>query len=156
MTARLIGGPDLRLRLSSLANVPDDFARTWAHDTAAKMRETAPNARRPESRVFTTKSFSSGIQRFRAAVYGAYWWIFVDRGTKAHDILGSGRRNPPNLLMFKVGGQTIFTPKVHHPRTRRVGFISRAAQGALEGSAFAEAVVKRWNRRRIGSHEAFL
>lgn len=151
MTSRLVGGSELRARLASLMDVPPEFASTWADETASKMRQTAPNARRPASRVFTTK-----IARYRAAVYGAYWWIFVDRGTKAHDIFGSGGKNPPNFLKFSAGGQTIFASKVHHPRTGRNPFISRAAQGALAGSKWAETVIKQWNGRRSRSHKAFL
>lgn len=150
--ASLIGGPQLKLRLTSLEQVPADFADVWAETTAQKLRETAPNARRPESRTFTTK-----VRGFRAAVYGAFWWIFVDRGTKAHEILGSGRKNPPNTLMFQIGGRTIFAPKVDHPRTKRNPFISRAAQSSLDDSSFKDTVISRWNRRRIGGkHVAFL
>lgn len=152
MTARLIGGSDLRARLASLADVPDEFAKTWAHDAAEQMRRTAPNPRRPASRVFTTKAL-----RLRAAVYGAYWWIFVDRGTKAHDIEGSGAKNPPDVLMFQIGGKTIFASKVHRKRMRRRAFISRAAQEALAGSKWAQAVIKQWNGRRLrGPHTSFL
>jgi hypothetical protein len=149
MTAKLIGGPQLRARLASLVDVPEDFARQWAHDTADELRKTAPNARRPASRTFTTKAL-----RLKAAVYGAFWWVFVDRGTKAHDIFGAGKRNPPDILRFEVGGRTIFASKAHHKRTRRNPFITRAAQGAFKG--WELAVVKQWNRRRTGGHGAFL
>jgi hypothetical protein len=132
-------------------DVPAEFGKTWADDTAKQMRATAPNARRAASRVFTTRA-----SHLKAAVYGAFWWIFVDRGTKAHDIFGSGRRNPPNILRFKAGGQTIFAAKVHHPRTPRNPFISRAAQAAFKGSAFAQTVIKQWNRRRLTGHRTFL
>lgn len=149
--ARLIGGPDLKLRLTSLASVPTDYADVWAQATAEKMRRTAPNATRPASKAFTTK-----VQGIKAAVYGAFWWVFVDRGTKAHDIFGSGRRNPPNFLRFEVGGRTIFASKAHHRRTKRVPFISRAAQESLDSSDFADTVISRWNRRRIGGRKGFL
>lgn len=152
MTLRLSGGSDLRARLANLATVPDEFARTWAKETADQMRKTAPNARRPASRIFTTK-----ILRLRAAVYGAYWWIFVDRGTKAHEITGAGGSNPPNILMFEVGGKTIFRSQVEKKRGRRRPFISRAAQGALAGSKWADSVIKQWNGRRLrGPHTSFL
>jgi hypothetical protein len=151
VTARLYGGSDLKARLTSVANVPPDFAKVWADETAKTMRATAPNARRAESHVFTTR-----VLRLKAAVYGAFWWIFVDRGTKAHDIFGSGGKNPPDTLMFSEGGNTIFAKKVHHPRTRRNPFISRAAQNALTGSPWVDTVVKHWNRQSTGSHQAFL
>jgi hypothetical protein len=150
--ARLIGGSDLRLRLESLKDVGPEFAAQWAEDARNGIATTAPNARNPASRKFSKK-----VTRLRAAVYGAYWWVFVDRGTKAHDILGSGGKNPPTVLMFKKGDRTIFTKKVNHPRTRRNPFISRAAQAALAGVHWPSAVIKQWNRRRIGgAHTKFL
>jgi len=152
VTAKLLGGPELRLRLASLSAVGPEFGQVWANDTAAKMRATAPNAKRPASRIFTTKA-----RGLRAAVYGAFWWVFVDRGTKAHDIFGSGGKNPPENLKFSIGGQTIFASKVHKKRQRRNAFISRAAQEALAGQAWVATVTKQWNRRRIGgAHRAFL
>lgn len=149
--AKLIGGPALKLRLLSLADVPEDFADVWAQNTADRLRSSAPNATRAASKVFTTK-----VQGLKAAVYGAFWWVFVDRGTKAHDIFGSGRRNPPNFLRFQVGGQTIFASKAHHKRSKRVPFISRAAQDSLDTSRFADVVISRWNRRRVGGRKKFL
>lgn len=151
MGARLIGGPDLRARLTSLEGVAPEFASDWANATVTKIRDTKPASKEAASDIFTTK-----VTAVRAAVYGAFWWVFVDRGTKAHDIAGSGGKNPPNLLRFNAGGGTIFAPRVHHPRTRRVPFITRAAQESLAGSHFADTVVKLWNRRRIGGHSAFL
>jgi len=151
MTARLIGGPDLRARLASLGSVGPEFAAQWADDTAKRMRTTAPPSQREASKVFTTK-----VGRARAAVYGAYWWIFVDRGSKAHTIEGSGGKNPPENLKFSLGGRTIFAKSVRHPRTARRPFITHAAQDALGGSRFADLVIQTWNRRKLRSHKVFL
>lgn len=92
----------------------------------------------------------------RAAVYGAYWWIFVDRGTKRHTIFGSGRKNPPDFMKFSAGGRTVFAKKVNHPGQRRKAFITKAAQDAFSSSEMIQGVIKLWNRRRIGSRKAFL
>lgn len=144
---RIKGGSALKARLVALESVPPAFAATWAEDAAQRMRRTAPNARRPASRRWETKSTPK-----RGGVYGAFWWIFVDRGTKAHDIEPKNAKS----LRWTDGGRTIFAKKVHKKRQRRNPFISEAAQKALEGSAWADLVIKTWNRRRIGSRKRFI
>jgi hypothetical protein len=145
--SRLIGGSDLRARLVSLESVGQDYASAWAEDAASRMRRTAPNAQRPESKRFTTKA-----TRFRAGVYGAFWWIFVDRGTKAHDIVARKAKT----LMFEWKGETIFAKKVHLRRKARRPFITNAAKEALAGAAWVDTVIKTWNKRRLSSHRRFL
>jgi hypothetical protein len=90
------------------------------------------------------------------AVYGAFWWVFVDRGAKAHTIFGSDGKNPPDNLRFSVGGRTIFAKKVTHPRQSRRPFITKAAQDAFANSGLADVMVKLWNRKRFTSHKKFL
>lgn len=148
---RIRGGSDLRARLSAIPDGAPELVAAWGEDAAKRMRATAPHARRPASREFTTKA-----RGMRAAVYGAFWWIFVDRGAKRHTIFGSGAKNPPETLKFSRGGRTIFAKKVNHPGQRRKSFISRAAQEALAASPLAEVIVKQWNRRKLGKHKAFL
>lgn len=146
MSAKLIGGPDLRARLASLADVPASFAGEWADTAAQTMRDTHPPAQRPESERFTTKASAT-----RGAVYGAFWWIFVDRGTKAHEELPH-----KSVMTWNGGSGTIFAKRVHHPRTRRQPFITKAAQDALYGTDFAAEIVHAWNFRRLRGHKAFL
>lgn len=148
---KITGGSDLRARLASIPAGAPEMVAVWAEDAARRMRDTAPNAKRPQSSQFGTKA-----RGHRAAVYGAFWWIFVDRGAKRHTIFGAGRQNPPDTLKFSRGGRTIFAKKVNHPGQRRQPFISRAAQEALDGSPLAAVIIKRWNRRRIGSRKAFI
>ena len=143
MSGKLIGGPDLRARLASLAEVPPEFARQWAEDTRAQAISTAPPHHEPASGIWTIRAL-----RTRGAVYGAFWWLFVDRGTKRHDIVIKNKRVLSNRT-------TIFGTKVDHKRIARRPFISRAAQDALSGSAWAETVVKSWNKRRLRG-QAFL
>lgn len=146
------GGPQLKARLLAIPAGAPEMVALWANDAGSRMQRSAPNARRPESRKFTTKA-----RGLRGAVYGAFWWVFVDRGTKAHDILGSGRKNPPTSLKFEVAGRTIFSKKVHVGRIRRRPFVTKAAQDALASSKLVEFMVKQWNRRRLtGPHKAFL
>ncbi len=150
MTGRLIGGPDLRARLSSLTDAAPEYAAQWAKDTLAKARSTepAPEARRGSGN-WTTK-VGTGPRGFRAAVYGAFWWVFLDRGTKAH-----GPTSKSVLAFFPQNTPTtIFARKVKG--VRKTGFITRAAQGALAGVAWTDTITKLWQRKRLGSHQRFL
>lgn len=145
------GGPDLRARLVSIPAGAPEIVAVWADDAASRMRAAAPNARRPESKKFTTK-----VAGLRGAVYGAFWWVFVDRGTKAHTISGSGGKNPPDTLRFQVAGRTIFSKKVTIPRRGRRPFITKSAQDAFANSGLADVIVKLWNRKRSTSHKRFI
>ncbi|HKY89364.1 MAG TPA: hypothetical protein VJ141_05245 [Candidatus Limnocylindrales bacterium] len=136
-TSRLIGGPALRARLAALAKVPPEFAGEWAAEAKDRIVATKPQSNRPASSKFSTK-----VSERRAGVYGAFWWIFVDRGTKAHDIVARRAK----ALRFEAGGQTIFARKVQLRRMRRRPFITKAAQEALHGGA--DFIIKTWNGRR--------
>lgn len=141
MTEALKGGSDLKARLANLSReVAPTFVQEWAGVTAENARRTAPNPRRPASRAWSTK-----VSGRRGGVYGAYWWIFVDRGTKAHDIEPKKKR----WLKFEYHGETIFAKKTHRKRMTRRPFITRAAQEALSGSSFAGIVEKAWARRKL-------
>lgn len=150
-SVRIKGGSDLLARLAAIPAGGPALVQAWGDDTADRLRATAPNARRPASRQFTTRT-----RGLRAAVYGAFWWIFVDRGTKAHDILGSGGDNPPDSLKFNWKGRTVFAKKVHRRGKGRRAFISKAAQEALASSKLTDFIIKQWNRRRLGGRTAFL
>lgn len=151
MATKLIGGPDLRARIDAVKGIPPAFGQMWADDAAGRMRRTHPPAKRAASQKFSALSDRFGAAR-RAAVYGAWWWVFVDRGTKAHDIVPRRKKT----LKFTVGQQTIFTKKTHHKRIARRPFITKAAQDALSASAFADAVVQSWNSRRLKTRKRFL
>lgn len=151
-SVRIKGGPELKARLASIPAGAPDMVHAWGDDAADRMRSGAPNAKRPASRNFTVRA--RGV---RAAVYGAFWWIFVDRGTKAHDIYGSDARNPPNTLKFNFHGRTVFAKKVHRRGKGRRAFISKAAQDALASSKLSELIIRQWNKRRLGgAHTSFL
>ncbi len=148
---KLKGGSDLRARLASIPAGGPEMVEEWAAVAADRMRATAPNAKRAESRKFSVKA-----RGLRSAVYGAYWWIFVDRGTKAHTIFGSDAKNPPDTLKFNWRGRTIFSKKVRHPRTGRRPFISQAAQDALASSRFADVIIRQWNSRKLRGRTRFI
>jgi hypothetical protein len=150
-STRIKGGPQLKARLAAIPAGAPGLVGLWAEDAASLMRQNAPASSRPASRKFEPRT-----RGLRGAVYGAYWWIFVDRGTKRHVIYGAGAKNPPEILRFSRGGRTIFAKKVNHPGQRRRAFITRSAQDAFSSSALHEGIVKLWNRRRIGSRKAFL
>lgn len=146
-TSRLIGGPALRARLENLAQVGPAFAGEWADETVEIIRRTKPPSDRPASSHFTTKANDR-----RAGVFGAFWWIFVDRGTKAHDIVAKKAQ----ALMFQWKGETIFAKKIHRKRMARRPFISRAAQEALSSNTFAQLVIQAWNGRKIRGRKQFI
>lgn len=141
--SRLIGGSALRARLENVKAVSADFAAEWADQTITEIEKTKPHSERPESSRFTEK-----VTRLKAGIYGAYWWIFVDRGTKAHG------PKKAQALVFTKGNETIFAR--HVKGMRRRPFISAAAQHALTGSRFKDMVVQSWNGRRRRSKKAFL
>lgn len=150
-SARIKGGPELKARLAAIPAGAPEMVGTWAEDAASRIRRDAPNAKRSASRTFTTR-----VRGLRGGVYGAFWWVFVDRGAKRHTIEGSGGRNPPDFLRFSKGGRTVFAKKVRHPGQRRRPFITRNAQEALASSRLVDVIVKQWNRRRLSSRKAFL
>ena len=109
-TFKITGGPDLKARLSSVAN--GDYTNQWATDAANRMRSTKPASKEAASNVFTTK-----VTQVRGAVYGAFWWIFVDRGTKAHDITIRKKRvlsDRTTIFGTQVAPRPDRPPAVHH------------------------------------------
>lgn len=68
--------------------------------------------------------YESGYDVAADTLYARY----VHEGTRPHTILG----NP--LLVFQIGSQTIFTPKVEHPGTRAQPFLTDAARVVMAGT----------------------
>ncbi len=151
--AVLKGGPELRARLASLADAPKDMTKDWAEATRKGM----------ETR--TGRPIGVWSNTTKGKVYGPFWWIFIDRGVKAHDITpqsisNSGRHwitsaqpngpkrgyGKPKALAF--AGGTIFATKVHKKRQARKPFITAAAQNALRTSIGAPQIIAAWNRKR--------
>lgn len=53
--------------------------------------------------------------------YSADYASFPDQGTRAHTIRP---RNPGGVLVFQVGGRTVFATKVDHPGNEGTGWFS--------------------------------
>ena len=140
------GGPELRARLDNLvAEVPEGCKQEWADEAAKRMRSKAPRGSGSHgihlADSFEVRDHSTGGYSLGAAVFGAYWGIFVDRGAKASV---PKRRQ---VLKFEKGGQTIFARKVK--RRRRRPFASESAQSALADMSWVDIVQKAWAGRRL-------
>lgn len=147
---RFSGFPELRARLASVAQAGPEILARWQQTTRDRARSTAPSRTgRGRSSIHAAEVTST-----RAVVRGAYWLIFIDRGTKPHDIepkgvTGSGRggKSTTRFLKFDYKGKTVFARRVHRRRMRRRPFLSQAANQAFRENFMAEEVIGLWNRR---------
>lgn len=160
------GGPELKVRLDSIPGVAGpEIMATWANDAARNIRAAAPRGRGShgqhlaDSIVSGTKGAATrrrgrgAMAGVRAAVFGAYWGIFVDRGTKAHDIKPkrskstTGKGAPALQFITSRGGDSIFRPKARVRRIGRRPFITEGAQKALRDLPWADKVLMAWSRK---------
>lgn len=139
---RITGGPELKARLVAASNSGPDIQAEWAQIAARDMARTAPRRTGALSR-----SIRPGVQGTKAVVRGAYWGIFIDRGTKAHVIEPRDKQ----ALKFQYRGTTVFAKKSHRRRKARKPFITEAAQKALQEPSVSAPIILAWNRRRAGS-----
>ena len=145
------GFPELRARLDSIGRPGMPILGKWQHNTTVQARSTAPSRTgRGRASIHPSK-----LTETRAEVRGAYWLIFMDRGTKAHiiepkGISGGGRGGKSNTkaLRFEWKGETVFARKVHRRRMRRRPFLTKAAQDGLKSGIFSDAIIQLWNRPR--------
>ena len=136
----LTGGPDLKARLLAVAQSGPSVQSEWAIRASDEMQGTAP--RRTGTLVRSIKP--RWKNRDVVGVYGAYWGIFIDRGTKAHTI----EPRKAKALKFDYQGRTVFTRKVVRRRMGRRPFITAAAQNALRDVSLRDQIVQAWNRKR--------
>lgn len=152
------GGPELKAKMDSLATVGPQLRLDWMQSAAQKMRSTAPS-HTGRGRTSIRAGLSNNVGRFqgraqagpKAAVFGDYWLIFVDRGTKRHEIAPRHGQ----ALKFEARGRTVFSKRVVVRGKRRRPFITRASQDALRevgGSAIQNA----WSRKRQSGRFTFL
>ncbi len=136
----LKGGPELRARLRAIKLAFKPIGRAWAEEDVRQNR-----ARVPRRTGYTAASFRvrNATQR-KAVVVGSYVANFIDAGTKAHDIVPRKGRS----LKFEANGRTIFSKKVHHPRTGAQPFKRAAALEALRKNPLAAELIKQWNQAR--------
>ena len=165
----LKGGPELRARLQALGSSQTrlDMLRNWQGQATRDIRTHTPRS--------TGKGAASVkpgfVSDMKAYVMGAFWLIFIDRGTKAHDIkvqsLSHGGRHwitsaqpggpesgygAPKALAFKMGGATVFAKKVHRRRMARRPFITEAAQKAIRDHVMSDTLIAAWNRKHQGRY----
>lgn len=135
---RLRGGPELRARLQSVINAGPEIQRAWARDAADRIRRDAL------ARTGALKaSIRAGAKDGKAAVFGNWYGIILDRGTKAYTI----RPRKAGVLRYTYRGRTIFSKQSNRRRLRRRPFITQGAQGALASSAMRAQILKAWSRR---------
>lgn len=114
------------------------YGRVWADTAAAEMKQRVPVATGRLQRSIRRKNATAK----KATVFAHYSANFVDAGSKAHDI---NARRAPNLV-FQVGGQTIFTKRVHKQRIAARRFKRPAAEAALRRHPMSEQLINEWNR----------
>ena len=132
------GSPELKARLRAIKLSFKPIGKGWATETAAYAQTHVPKKTGRLSRSIRVRNAS---QR-KATVVGHYSANFVDAGTKAHDIVPKKSR----AITFKgSAGRTIFSKKVHHPRTRAQPFKRKAALEGLRKNPMALEVIKAWN-----------
>jgi len=142
------GFPELRARLSAISTAGPQILGKWQYSTVQNARTTAPS----RSGRGRSSIHASNLTGTRAEVRGAFWLIFMDRGTKAHviepkGVSGSGRGGKSNtkVLRFEYKGETVFARKVNRRRMRRRPFLTKAAQDSLRAVGTSE-IVNLWNR----------
>ncbi len=129
MSVVIQGADALHRRLTALLSVPKRVEHDWAEETVPIMRGYIP--RRTGATAGSLRASDQGI-------LGSPVVNFLDAGTRAHDITGSG------ILKFQTGGGTVFRKKVHKPETRGLNFVGRAAREGLDHTG-TDAVVQTWN-----------
>jgi hypothetical protein len=134
----LKGAPELRRRLKAIRQVFKPAGRQWADATVIEAkRRIAVNTGKTRASIRRKNS----SQR-KATVVGNYPVNFIDAGVKAHDI------KPRNVstLKFDIGGQTIFTKKVHKRATPARPFKKEAAQAGLRKVDIIGDLIELWNK----------
>jgi hypothetical protein len=131
----LRGAAQLRSRLSAIEHSGRTVAQQWADEGARRTR--AQIQRRTGATAASVRS--QDVSDTGAQLVGSAVVIYLAKGTKAHE------QAPVNAkaMRFEVGGQTIFSKKVHHPATQGNPRILDAARGALTG--FADIIRGLWN-----------
>jgi hypothetical protein len=145
----LKGGPELRARLRAIKQSFKPIGKNWATDTAAHAKSHVP---KKTGRLMRSIRVRNASQK-KATVVGHFSANFVDAGTKAHDIRPkkgrtlafTGAVQGPAFGGGSPGGRTIFSKKVHHPRTRAQPFKRAAAIHGLRKNPMAAEVIHQWN-----------
>lgn len=138
----LQGAAELRARMRAIKLAFKPVGREWAEHTVALARPHVPVRTGQTQRSLRVKNAS---QR-KATVAARFSALFLDRGTKAHDI----KPRRAKALRFQVGGSPVFARKAHKRAQAGTHFASRAAREALRTNHAAETIIALWNR--AGGH----
>lgn len=135
---KLQGAPQLRRRLKAIRQVFKPVGRDWADETVRLARSRV--------KVKSGKTRNSIRRRNasmkRAAVVATHGARFLEAGTQAHDIKARNAK----ALRFQMGGQTIFSKKVHKRATHAQPFLHRSARDALAENQMLEDLIQLWNQ----------
>lgn len=134
----LKGSRELRARLRALRTAFKPAGKKWADETVRQAQRRVPVRTGRLRRSIRVRNASMR----KASVVAHFSANFVDAGTRAHDILPRKKRS----LAWRDGGRTIFSKKVHHPRTRAQPFKREAALAAMRTNPLAGAIAEAWNR----------
>lgn len=137
-SVRIKGGPELRARLLSIVASATEIERAWAEDAAHRIRSDAP--RRTGA---LERSIQPGTKAGKGAVFGNWYGIIQDRGTRSYGI----EPKRASTLRFEYRGRTVFAKSAQRRRLRRRPFITRGAQDALAATAITTAIYKAWSRK---------
>jgi len=162
---KVTGGPELKVRLAAIESSFFEIAKDWQAAAVSGARARAPRS----TGTVASSIRAAYIDEHKAQVRGAFWLIFIDRGTKAHDIRvqrdsKSGRHwitstqragpatgyGKPKVLANEHG--TVFGRKVHKRRQARRPFLTEAAQKAIRPPMARDVVIALWNRKRRGRY----
>lgn len=132
----LQGSRELRARMKAIRQVFKPIGGEWADDVVAEVRSQLP-----PGRVQATVRRKNASTR-KATVVGHPAVLWLDRGTKAHDI----EPKRAKVVRFSKGGRPIFAKRVRNPGERATHLVTKAAQRALEQRDLLQAIVDLWNR----------
>lgn len=137
MAVRATGSVFVNIDQNAVANLTrpagpvDVYTKGKAGQIAGKARQIVPvrtgtlrNSIKVQQARDLKGRYSVGYDVEANAKYAA----FVHEGTRPHVIVG----NP--LLVFQVGGATVFARRVNHPGTKANPFLLRATQAVFAGS----------------------
>ena len=149
MSVTVKGIPQLRSRFEAIKPNPG-LMRDLALAATAEQKKRAPVATGNLRRSIGIGSVTS---TFAETVATAAYAVYVETGTKAHEIVPRNRK----ALRFAVGGNktlsgrprsgasVVFAKRVRHPGTRAKPFMVPGAKAAVEEVGFREVIVKEWN-----------
>lgn len=145
------GLPQLQARMRAITPQKSGLMQKLAFATVAEAKRLVPRKTGNLGRSIHVVSFSATEARVEAS---AKYAVFVERGTKAHEITPKARK----ALRFaataagrrltgtpRKGADVVFAKRVHHPGTKPQPFMLPGAQKAIQKAGLASQIVKDWN-----------